>query len=248
MLYKMSYKEVRSFLLCLSSSFMKRKMMPTILSDSFLKFTGLAARQYSSEPIRPPLPIPNVYVKLNEPDTSTYPYAITREIEEMITHGDNSRKIKLQETLMLLYLKRERGDVLPEEISVKEISELLTLSEEDQHYCLNLIMKRREGKSARKWFESNVYHNERSEVEVKRNSCMPHTFLKYSADNTMFSSESLLKADRSRYYNSILSQVRVMVSVCKILKVYLRMLIFIWNFRVSCLDKKLCLIVLMISI
>lgn len=170
------------------------KILPLMFTSACRHLSRIKLCRYSTYTM-PPLEWTNPNCFLKQSAGSWVPYEITPEKEELITGGDSKAKIKLQEVLLFIYLKKERGDTLPTRVSVNEFKELLCLDEKDRDYFLQCVYHRVENTKKHKkskFLEKSGEH--------KPTLQDPHSFLKYTlTNNTLFSPETLSISHRSHH-------------------------------------------------
>ncbi|KAE8745340.1 hypothetical protein FOCC_FOCC007889 [Frankliniella occidentalis] len=106
-------------------------------------------------------------IKLVHNNKCGYPYAITEDQKLFITEGNPETNRKLQELLMFLYLKHERGDTLPKSITVLELTDLLNLSNTEVESKLQMYERRREKLFTNANVTKNLYVRPKSRVEKR---------------------------------------------------------------------------------
>lgn len=106
-------------------------------------------------------------IKLVHNNKCGYPYAVTEDQKLFITEGNPETSRKLQELLMFLYLKHERGDTLPKSITVLELTDLLNLSNTEVESKLQMYERRREKLFTNANVTKNLYVRSKSRVEKR---------------------------------------------------------------------------------
>ena len=82
-------------------------------------------------------------LKLNNSGDCSQPYDISSEQETFITKGTEEARLKFHETLLFLFLKRSRGDKLPEAMTIAEYIDLMNQqSSENREKLLNMYCNR----------------------------------------------------------------------------------------------------------
>lgn len=194
---------------CTSMPLVTRKFNYTTVCEKVKLVGNIRTRKLQQLSIfsEPPEPEANVYIKLRSDGASGYPYILSKEEEEMVTNGDSEAKVKLQEVLLYLYLKKEQGEDLPKTISIREFSELLFLKEEELDNMLQLLhshhsmrMKTEVEKTA--WRQTE----KKNELEKEeRYRTQEHPYLHYGTkENCLFT--PILKKYQSCYYNYNMGQ------------------------------------------
>lgn len=165
-------------------------------------------------------PGPHVFIELSSNNESDCPYEMSKEQEDLLTKGNFEAKLKLQETLLLLYLKKSRGEILPEALSVEEFIDLMYLSPHDANHWLSICSSRR--LREKKIAAGKVLEAENkakiNKLKVERTAAQDQPYLEYKCSQNCLSLP-VLKRSLSHFYNTIMSKVRHYVLTSNIIRI-----------------------------
>ncbi|XP_026285930.1 mitochondrial ribonuclease P protein 1 homolog [Frankliniella occidentalis] len=142
----------------------------------------------SSSPSGDPSEMESIVLNALEEPT---PYTLTKEQEIAVTQSDPVKERKLSELMLRLYIKKEHGEVLPQEIRMEDLKVMIDLGQSQLSKKLRYLIKR---SSLKKKISEMKEKDERlSELEIIREerakiaSEMEHPWLNYALyNNTLF--------------------------------------------------------------
>lgn len=156
-------------------------------------------------------------VTINPPSEDA-PYTLSKEQEDLITKGDPKKVVKLNELMLRLYVRKEQGGPLPDQIRKEDIESMLDSNHTQLMKYMSYLVKRSAllKSQARKKDERKVGFEE---VSKKRTELadQEYPWLNYHVHgNNLF--PRIHKSSVQTFYSAYTATV-IFQSICKISKI-----------------------------